>query len=618
MKNGRDKLLIRFSYIFAALFITLFCSYTPVSVWMDDIFSKAKVALFNAVHFEDAKLYNSVTLVEIENKKLPDQDANFTPETLATILHNARTAGADSVFFLFPAGSGFNTEQLKTFAGVMRNSIPVYLSYTLNQPLYETTELVPEFPPHELTSASAGYGFTLPVFRQNDGLYRKKVVPGQNSKKVYSIESLVAARIRGIKTNELSASAAGISMNGQLVSTDRNGDILYLPSDMKKFDSVSFEDLLSGKKKEKLKNRMLLIGYKGKTGISPVQAAGSTAVALSTGQVVIPAAIWSNILFLTVLAVFVSVIISLFHGKWTLFAAGGTVFLALMLNTILFLGGFNFSVAPVLIMIPAYTAGLMFYRDYKARGLALSYVPKQAIRILQENHNKYGSRHLVKYVSVLFSDIKGYTTLSERYSPEIVMDLLDEYIHVMNQIVDKNKGVMMTYQGDALMAVFGLDGGEDENHALNAIKAADMMQEALKDMRRKWRMEYRELFAVGIGITTGNVAIGPLGSDSFRQFTVIGDTVNLSARLQTLGKELRAQILINEESYRMAKKYICASPINPTRLKGKFQECRIFEVNNAGNPGPRKSPGILTTDDQETAVMKKINYYREIKESLEV
>jgi adenylate cyclase len=169
------------------------------------------------------------------------------------------------------------------------------------------------------------------------------------------------------------------------------------------------------------------------------------------------------------------------------------------------------------------------------------------------------------------------------------------------------------------MAVFGLDSENgEENHALNAIKAADMMQEALKDMRRKWRMEYRELFAVGIGISTGNVAIGPLGSDSFRQFTVIGDSVNLAARLQTLGKELKAPILINEEAYRMAKKKICANPISPTKLKGKYQVCRIFEVNNANQSGPRKSPGILTTDDQETAVLKKISYYRELKESMEV
>lgn len=246
------------------------------------------------------------------------------------------------------------------------------------------------------------------------------------------------------------------------------------------------------------------------------------------------------------------------------------------------------------------------------------FVPTPYLNTLQKEGGAGTLSPEVKNVTVLFSDIKGYTTLAERYGPNVVMELLDEYIKSMNKIVEENGGMIINYQGDGLLAVFGFsDAGNSNKHAYQGVKSAMLMQDAIKAMRRQWRMEYRELFVVGIGIATGNVAFGSIGSDSYRQFTAIGDTVNLAARLQSLGKEMRTPILISDEAYKNCRKQISASIINATYLKGKFNICPIYEVHGYKNRAPRTNAGILANDDRETVINKKIQFYREIQETLE-
>jgi class 3 adenylate cyclase len=178
-------------------------------------------------------------------------------------------------------------------------------------------------------------------------------------------------------------------------------------------------------------------------------------------------------------------------------------------------------------------------------------------------------------VSVLFADLRGFTTLSERMQPEEVVAMLNEHFRLMVEVVFKHQGNLDKFMGDALMAEFGapLSHGDD---AHRSVQAAVEMQQVLWQLNERRTARGQFPLAMGIGIATGSVVAGEIGSEEKTEYTVIGDTVNTASRIQ--GKTAGGQILISEATYLEVKDRIRAEAREPLVVKGKSEPVPVYEV----------------------------------------
>jgi adenylate cyclase len=178
-----------------------------------------------------------------------------------------------------------------------------------------------------------------------------------------------------------------------------------------------------------------------------------------------------------------------------------------------------------------------------------------------------------KYVTVLFTDIVSFTPLSERLEPTDVSQLLNQYFRGMTDVIFEHKGTLDKYIGDAIMAVFGAP-IEREDDAVRAIMAALDMRKVLIKMMEGFPPDRR--FSITLGINTGRAVAGNLGSPKRMDYTVIGDTVNTAARLQSIAQP--NQILIGEATYEEVMGKFKIKEIGKKKVKGKAKEITVFEV----------------------------------------
>ncbi len=180
-----------------------------------------------------------------------------------------------------------------------------------------------------------------------------------------------------------------------------------------------------------------------------------------------------------------------------------------------------------------------------------------------------------KAVTVLFSDIRNFTTITETRPPDQLVQILNEYFTEMAGIIFENQGSLDKYIGDAIVAVFG-SLIPLENTAYHAVTAAIQMMKRLPMLNEKWMKEYGFTMAIGIGINTGEVFLGNIGSPERMEFTVIGDTVNVASRFSGLAKP--GQILITREALSCLRPDIRYKELPPTEVKGKTGKLEVFEM----------------------------------------
>jgi adenylate cyclase len=180
-------------------------------------------------------------------------------------------------------------------------------------------------------------------------------------------------------------------------------------------------------------------------------------------------------------------------------------------------------------------------------------------------------------MTVLFSDIRGFTTVSEKGQPEDIVHLLNEYFTRMVQIVFHHKGTVDKFVGDMVMALFGAP-LDDPDHADHAVEAALDMIEELEKLNVKWTAEGRPALDIGIGINTGPMIAGNIGSDQIMSYTVIGDAVNLGSRLESLNKQYSTRIIISDATRGRLKGTYTFKPLGEVIVKGKTKPVAIFEV----------------------------------------
>ncbi len=183
-----------------------------------------------------------------------------------------------------------------------------------------------------------------------------------------------------------------------------------------------------------------------------------------------------------------------------------------------------------------------------------------------------------KEVTILFSDIRGYTTLTENLGASEVVTLLNQYFETMVEAVFNHEGTLDKFIGDALMAVFGAPLPLTENHAWMAVRSALDMRRRLEEFNRKRVIDNQPEIRIGIGIGSGEVVSGNIGSQKRMDYTVIGDGVNLSARLESLTKEYGCDIIISEQTYNLCGDRLWVRELDKIRVKGKQQAVNIYEL----------------------------------------
>lgn len=180
-----------------------------------------------------------------------------------------------------------------------------------------------------------------------------------------------------------------------------------------------------------------------------------------------------------------------------------------------------------------------------------------------------------KQVTVLFADLCGFTHYSESVSPEEAMDTVNQAFGRLARLVDDNRGTFDKYIGDCLMAFYGapISFGND---AANALKTALQMQAEFQALKAKWAGDARSSLGLAIGLNSGAVVVGNVGSEKLMSYTVIGDTVNVAARIQAEGVE--GQILMGEATYELVSNIAVAKRTGETTLKGRVKPVAIFEL----------------------------------------
>ncbi|HEX9112727.1 MAG TPA: adenylate/guanylate cyclase domain-containing protein, partial [Nitrospirota bacterium] len=197
-------------------------------------------------------------------------------------------------------------------------------------------------------------------------------------------------------------------------------------------------------------------------------------------------------------------------------------------------------------------------------------------------------------LTVFFSDIRGFTTISEGLTPQALVKLINDYLTPMTDIILKRGGTVDKYMGDAVMAFWGAPVWQ-EDHAVRAANTALEMMEKLRLMQAEWEKQGIPRLDIGIGLSTGRVTVGNMGSHMRFDYTVMGDSVNLGSRLEGLNKEYGTHIIVPKYTYEDIKQEFILRKLDHLRVKGKKVPIKIYELMGRKDAGDklREAAGIF-------------------------
>lgn len=220
------------------------------------------------------------------------------------------------------------------------------------------------------------------------------------------------------------------------------------------------------------------------------------------------------------------------------------------------------------------------------------YVPENLVRQLIQTQQEARIGGKLKELTVFFSDVADFTAITEDLPPNELTIQLSEYFNVMTKAIANHHGTVDKYIGDAVMAFWGAP-VDLPDHALLACRAALACQRELAKLSEQWRAAGKYEFRTRIGLATGEVVVGNVGSDQRLNYSVIGDPVNLASRLEGLNKQYKTGILVSEDTYRSCAEYIEARLIDFVAVKGKAEPVRIYElIGERGDISPRQKESI--------------------------
>ncbi len=381
----------------------------------------------------------------------------------------------------------------------------------------------------------------------------------------------------------------------------RNQMLINYPGGLERYNPLSFLEVidayrskrLSSEKLKKLAGRAIFVGLTA-TGTVDLRPTPFSPLFPMVGVV---AATFSNIVdknFLIPSSVFVDLLIIIITGALiTYFSTRLKPLKAAVLSLIVIalwgLISYFLFLARIVVPVfyPASTGfftflGLTIYRVVSEekekkfiKNMFQRYVSSQVVDELIKNPEMLALGGQRRRLSIFFSDIRGFTSMSEKMEPEEIVAILNEYLTEMTEIIFKYKGTLDKFIGDAVMAIWGAP-HHLSNHAELAIRAALEMQKKVIELCERWEKQGRKKIGIGMGINTGDVVIGNMGSANFSDYTVIGDNVNLAARLEENAKA--GQILISQATFEEVADIVRVKKMPPLKVKGKERPVDVYEV----------------------------------------
>lgn len=240
------------------------------------------------------------------------------------------------------------------------------------------------------------------------------------------------------------------------------------------------------------------------------------------------------------------------------------------------------------------------------KGAFGQYVPKKVVDQLVANPGLLKLGGELRHLTVMFSDVAGFTTVSEKLTPAQLVELLNEYLTAMTDIVMKYEGIVDKYEGDAIMAEFGAPIAV-EDHAMRGCSCCLEQQVKLEDMREVWAKEGRPLLQARAGLNSGEVLLGNMGSSQVFDYTVMGDNVNLASRLEGGNKPYGTYIMMSEWTHELVADQIVSRELDLMIVKGKTKPVKVFEVMARKSLNPGEDERVLKYGPDIT---KLLEYYR--------
>ena len=243
-------------------------------------------------------------------------------------------------------------------------------------------------------------------------------------------------------------------------------------------------------------------------------------------------------------------------------------------------------------------AGLRSFRKY---------VPTDLVRSLLASGQEAALGGERRTVTISFSDVADFTSIAERLTPEQLVEQLGEYLTVLSEDILAASGTVDKYIGDAIMAFWGAP-TPDPRHALGACTAAIRNQQRLKELQQKWTAEGKPAFRARIGLATGDVVVGNIGSPTRMNYTVIGDAVNLASRLEGLNKYYGTSILLSDQTYAEVQADVVARPMDWVSVKGKRNSILVYELLALKGEAPVESVELASVYGRALHLYREQNW----------
>lgn len=543
-----------------------------------------------------------VGITRILNNKKKEAD---TDAILAKSIERAGNVTLGYFFYMSDKDIGhMKTEDMERATEYISDSkiqIVQYLGKPLTDPVMQAYAVAPNI--QQLSKAAENSGY-FNAFPDVDGINRWASLVIKYKDNYYpSLSLAVLEQYLDWPTMSLIMTdygLDGIKMGSVHIPTDEAGRVLinYL-GPLRTFPYYSITDIVNGRMdKGILKDKIVLVGATA-TGIYDLRVTPFSAV---YPGVEIHATVIDNILrqnfvqrpgwtglidifAIIVLGLIAVPVLSRVKAVFGLVCSLALIVIYVMINRYVFTG-YNLwlnLVYPLLSIVLVYVS-ISLYRYIteererkKIRGTFQYYLSGPVIEEMLKDPSKLKLGGEKKDLTVLFSDIRGFTTISEKLSPEELVHLLNEYLTVMTDQVFKYGGLLDKYMGDAIMAVFGAP-IDDPNHPALCCRTALAMMDELKKLQKKWTDEERPVLAIGIGINTGDMVVGNMGSEMRFDYTVMGDNVNLGSRLEGINKEYGTNIVVSEYTHERIKDDFFCRELDAVRVKGKILPVRIYEL----------------------------------------
>ncbi len=530
-----------------------------------------------------------------EDIRHPDEDQLFIEslQELQRVVLAFFMAEADSEHFLYAMSSepaGLSAEKFMV-------EVPAELKYRL----LSGDRMDPQFV-HLLNSAAA-LGF-VNIFPDEDGIFRRIPMFMRFNEHVYPAFSLAMAmkilNIEDVQYREDEQQVVLVAADGKTVPVpvdDQGKLLIYYQGPFQSFRYIPFYDLLMGYVDPNyLKGKIVLVGSSApglfdlratplQSRFPGVEVNANVLYQVLQGRFIREWRASSKFLFYMIVGIGVGFLILVLRPLGGILASALTVLL-------IFFGSFyalsSYSlwvpfIGPVLVVLFTYMLNYAYRyvveeKDKRQiKRIFSHYLSSSVVEELLKDPDKIKLGGEKKVCTVMFSDLAGFTSLSEKMDPEDLVKVLNSYLTEMTNIIFENEGMLDKYEGDAIMAVFGapVDIG---NHALKACRAALRMQARLEQIREEWNKQGYPSLHQRIGINTGSMVVGNMGSETRFDYTVMGDSVNLGSRLEGANKMYGTQIMIGEETYKMARDHIVVRQLDLLRVKGKTEPVKVFEL----------------------------------------